>query len=90
MPRDDSGLIPLTRDGGYRMIQEAVKEFEGNVWGPAVRTLTVKVEENDKTTNEILTKITGVSYAVRAVGIIVSVLSGILVVLEILKLLKTH
>lgn len=76
-PRDDSGLTPLTRDGGYRMIQTAIKEFEGNVWGPAVDKLTTKVEKNDEKTDEVLLKIASVKGAIYTVGALFS-LPGII------------
>jgi hypothetical protein len=39
------------------MMQETIKEFEGNVWGPAIQTLNSKVEKNDGKTDEVLAQV---------------------------------
>ena len=58
MPRDDSGLIPLSRDGGYKMIHQEIEKFESNVWMPAVERLTKKVEQNGTKTDDLIIALT--------------------------------
>ena len=71
--RDDSGMIPLTRDGGYRMIQQAIKEFEGNVWVPAVKDLGRKIDANDEKTDRLLLRSAKLHGAVWGVGLMLAI-----------------
>lgn len=67
------------------MIQEAIKEFEGNVWGPAVQILTAKIEKNDQKTDTVLHKLSGVKGAIWTCGVFFSVPGLIWICMEIYK-----
>ncbi len=82
---EEPGTAPLTRDGGFKMINRAIREFEIDTFVPALANITKQITANDHKTDEIFLMVARMKGAIWAVGLMLAAPSFIISAIDIWK-----
>jgi hypothetical protein len=90
MHAEDSGGMPLTRDGGFKMIQTELAVFEDKRLVPAINSLKLMIASNDDKTDNSTEAINQLRGAIKGLAAFNAILGVIWIVIQIHERTVSH